>query len=46
MDLVGSKLEGEFDVPDDTTEDDIAEAVREAALNHVNWGWEKVEPKP
>ena len=36
----GADVEMKVEVPDDATEEQIDEAVKQAAMNHLDWGWE------
>lgn len=36
----GADVEMKVTVPDDATEEQINEAVKQAAMNHLDWGWE------
>lgn len=36
----GADVEMKVTVPDDATEEQIDEAVKQAAMNHLDWGWE------
>lgn len=36
----GADVEMKVTVPEDATEEQIDEAVKQAAMNHLDWGWE------
>ena len=38
--LVGCIIEDEFEVEDDTTEEEIEELAGEVAFSVIDWGWE------
>ena len=33
-------IDGEFEMPSDTTVEEIEEEVKNIALNEIEWGWE------
>ena len=39
----GATQEGEFEVEDDATEEEIGEAAKEEAFNCIDWDWEIVK---
>lgn len=39
MDLAGATRSGTFEVPLSASEDEIEAQAREAAFNHIDWGW-------
>jgi|GEM_PF-841257 len=43
-DKIGSTCEFEFEVEDAATEEEIEQAAREAAFEHVEWNFKEVEP--
>lgn len=42
----GADVEMKVTVPDDATEEQINEAVKQAAMNHLDWGWEDPYEEP
>lgn len=44
--LVGRRREIEFDVDDDSTDDELEEIAKEAMFEVVQWHWERSEGKP
>lgn len=41
--FAGVKHEGEFEVDDDTTDEEINKMVREEAFNYIDLGWQVVQ---
>lgn len=41
MGLLGCRKEGEFEVEDDFSDQDIEEAARDEVFNVIGWGWEE-----
>ena len=39
----GCTLDGEVEVPDDATDEEIDKYVREEVFNEIEWGWRKAE---
>jgi len=37
--FAGCTHEGEIEVPDDATTDEIEQMAKDAAFNHITWGW-------
>jgi hypothetical protein len=44
--LAPSMQDGEFNAPDDATNDEIEELAKEYAFNGVDWGWIEVKESP
>lgn len=42
----GADVEMKVTVPEDATEEQIDEAVKQAAMNHLDWGWEYLYEEP
>lgn len=42
-DAVGVRWEGEVEVEDDATEEEIDEIVKTEAFNYISWGWSEVK---
>lgn len=42
--MQGSDREGEIEVEDDASDDEIDNEVREAVFDFFSWGWEEVKP--
>lgn len=42
----GADVEMKVEVPDEATEEQIDEAVKQAAMNHLDWGWEDPVEEP
>ena len=40
--FVGCRIEEEFEVEDDATQQQIEEEAREALFNSIDWGWHEV----
>ena len=40
--FVGAKHEGEMELPDDYTDEEISDYVYEEILNYITWGWNDV----
>lgn len=43
MNLVGCERKDTIEFPDDASEDEIEEEVREWMFEQIEWGWEKPE---
>lgn len=43
-DKIGSACEFEFEVEDTATEEEIEQAARDAAFEHVEWNFKEVKP--
>lgn len=41
--FVGAKHEGEMELPDDYTDEEISDYVYEEVLNYITWGWDEVK---
>ena len=39
--FAGCTHEGEIAVPDDATTDEIEQMAKDAAFNHITWGWKE-----
>lgn len=39
---VGSECTDEIEIEDDATEKEVEEAAKDAAFNHLDWGFEKL----
>lgn len=42
--MQGSDRDGEIEVEDDASDDEIDNEVREAVFDFFSWGWEEVKP--
>lgn len=40
--FAGCRIEEEFEVEDDATQEQIEEEAREAVFNSIDWGWHEV----
>lgn len=40
--FAGCRIEEEFEVEDDATQEQIEEEAREAVFNSIDWGWNEV----
>ena len=41
--LVGCQHEGEFEIDDNATEEEIEHEARETAFDHIEWSWWKAD---
>lgn len=44
MGIQGCEYEDTFEVEDDATDQQIEDAARDAAFDHIDWGFEEVKP--
>lgn len=44
MGLVGCKHEGEFEIEDDASKDEIEETARQDAFDRISWTWWEQKP--
>lgn len=40
--FAGCRIEEEFEIEDDATQEQIEEEAREAVFNSIDWGWHEV----
>jgi hypothetical protein len=41
--FVGAEHEGEIELSDDYTDEEIDDYVYEEVMSHISWGWEEVK---